>query len=186
MNSHYIYALYVLNDVPRVDVPFVIARESQPKSQKLIGSEPADGSASILICYTPHLTGSTSATSRGTLSVDSDGGSDIDEASSVDGPEDAPPASTEADVPLAAHIIRGNWISYAALPIISVADRHNIIPLMVSVLYQRRVWGIDLPVIGITLSKTGTIVQVLMGWLEPRAQGHEDLVPIFPDLLSSL
>jgi hypothetical protein len=148
--------------------------------------EPADGSASILVCYARHLTGSVSTTAGETLSIDSDGGSNIDETSSAGIPEDILLASTEAIVPLAAHILRGDWTSYAILPVISVVARDNIIPLLTSVLYQRRVWGIDRPVIGITLSKTGTIGQVLMGWLEPHAQGYEDLVLIFPELLSSL
>ncbi|CAL1710439.1 unnamed protein product [Somion occarium] len=57
---------------------------------------------------------------------------------------------------------------YCLLPIVLVADFENIVPLMTSSLFQRFVWGISDPVVGLAFSKFGTTVQVFLGWLEFR------------------
>ncbi|EGO03284.1 hypothetical protein SERLA73DRAFT_69183, partial [Serpula lacrymans var. lacrymans S7.3] len=78
--------------------------------------------------------------------------------------------------PIHAHLLptRGRHLS-AVLPIIAVADEYNIIPLMSSMLYQRRVWHIDQPVIGIIFQGTGTVGQVLFGWLDHDSGTSGDL-----------
>ncbi|KAG2358638.1 hypothetical protein BDR07DRAFT_1417204 [Suillus spraguei] len=54
---------------------------------------------------------------------------------------------------------RGRRLS-AVVPVFLVADSHNIVPLLCSTLYQRRVWG--------TVSLcTGTIATAIFGWLDP-------------------
>lgn len=55
---------------------------------------------------------------------------------------------------------------FAVLPVVCVTDKENIPSLLTSVLYQRRVWGIDEPVLGIVFSKTGTVDRSYFGWLD--------------------
>jgi hypothetical protein len=42
-------------------------------------------------------------------------------------------------------------------------------------LYQRRVWGIDKPAVGLVFSKTGTIGWIVLGWLDLEST-NDDLV----------
>lgn len=71
------------------------------------------------------------------------------------------------DVPFHAHVLTGRGIRrYCLIPIVLIADFENIVPLMTSSLYQRSVWGISEPVVGLAFSKSGVIVQVFLGWLE--------------------
>jgi hypothetical protein len=71
------------------------------------------------------------------------------------------------DLPLQALMLpgRGRCLS-AVVPVLLVADQHNIIPLLCSALYQRHVWGIRQPVVGLCCSRTGTIATAIFGWLE--------------------
>jgi hypothetical protein len=71
------------------------------------------------------------------------------------------------DLPLQAHMLpgRGRRLS-TVVPVLLVADPHNIIPLLCSALYQRHVWGIRQPVVGLCCSSTGTIATAIFGWLE--------------------
>jgi hypothetical protein len=64
------------------------------------------------------------------------------------------------DLPL--HILpgRGRRLS-AMVPVLRVADSHNIIPLLCSALYQRHVWAICQPVVGLCCSSTGTIATAI-------------------------
>ncbi|KAG2354130.1 hypothetical protein BDR07DRAFT_1238791, partial [Suillus spraguei] len=79
------------------------------------------------------------------------------------------------DLPLQAHMLsgRGRRLS-AVVPVLLVADSHNIVPLMCSTLYQRRVWGIRQPVVGLCCSSTGMIATAIFGWLDPdqSEEGH--------------
>ncbi|TFK86009.1 hypothetical protein K466DRAFT_168040 [Polyporus arcularius HHB13444] len=50
------------------------------------------------------------------------------------------------------------------VPILCVADEHNIVALMVSAVFQRQALGLDLPVIGILYPTTGSIISVLVAW----------------------
>jgi hypothetical protein len=71
------------------------------------------------------------------------------------------------DLPLQAHMLPGRGRRLAAVvPVLLVADPHNIIPLLCSALYQRHVWGIRQPVVGLCCSSTGTIATAIFGWLE--------------------
>jgi hypothetical protein len=71
------------------------------------------------------------------------------------------------DLPLQALMLpgRGRLLS-AVVPVLLVADPHNIVPLLCSALYQRHVWGIRQPVVGLCCSRTGTIATAIFGWLE--------------------
>ncbi|KAG2110468.1 hypothetical protein BD769DRAFT_1495588 [Suillus cothurnatus] len=53
----------------------------------------------------------------------------------------------------------------AVVPILLVADSHNIVPLLCSALYQRYVWGIHQPVVGLCCFSTVTISMAIFGWL---------------------
>ncbi|KAG2753438.1 hypothetical protein P692DRAFT_20241988, partial [Suillus brevipes Sb2] len=81
------------------------------------------------------------------------------------------------DLPLQAHMLpgRGRRLS-AVVPVLLVADPHNIIPLLCSALYQRHVWGIRQPVVGLCCSRTGTIAATIFGWLESD-QSEEGCMP---------
>ncbi|KAG1836825.1 hypothetical protein DFJ58DRAFT_817505 [Suillus subalutaceus] len=71
------------------------------------------------------------------------------------------------DLPLQAHMLpgRGRRLS-AVVPVLLVADSRNIVPLLCSALYQRHVWGIRQPVVGLCCSSTGTIATAIFGWLD--------------------
>ena len=70
------------------------------------------------------------------------------------------------DIPLCANMLRGYGLQLCAvLPVICVADPDDVDFLLASVLYQRCVWGIDEPAIGITLEKTGFIARIIVGWV---------------------
>ncbi|KAK0187659.1 hypothetical protein F5146DRAFT_1060011 [Armillaria mellea] len=72
------------------------------------------------------------------------------------------------DVSFHAHVLPGRGRrTDAVLPIICIADRENIVPLIASVAYQRRVWGIEDPVVGVILAKDGFTAQVVFGWTDP-------------------
>lgn len=76
-----------------------------------------------------------------------------------------------------AHILISNTIgAMAVLPVLPVADAQNIVPLISSVLYQRRVWGINLPVVGLCLSRYDTVARIYVGWLDPEVLTDAGLV----------
>jgi hypothetical protein len=79
------------------------------------------------------------------------------------------------DVPFDAHMLPGRGRRlYAILPLLCIADEENIAPLLSSVLYQRRVWGIDEPAVGLVFSKTGTIGRIILGWLDLESTNDSD------------
>ncbi|KAG2031074.1 hypothetical protein BDR03DRAFT_986662 [Suillus americanus] len=71
------------------------------------------------------------------------------------------------DLPLQAHMLpgRGRHLS-AVLPVLLVTDSHNIVPLLCSTLYQRHVWGIRHPEVGLCCSRTGTVATAIFAWLD--------------------
>ncbi|OBZ67404.1 hypothetical protein A0H81_12682 [Grifola frondosa] len=99
-------------------------------------------------------------------------GSYVDDES---GSSTALSSGSSIKVPFDAHVLPGHGRRYfAALPLICVADADNISLVISSVLYQRRVWGINEPVVGIFIPKTGAIAHVLLGWLDSEDLGSED------------
>ena len=81
------------------------------------------------------------------------------------------------DLPLQAHMLpgQGRW-NYAILPVLLIADSRNIVPLLCSTLYQRHVWGIREPVVGMCCSNTGTIATTIFGWLDYDQSGEGCMV----------
>lgn len=53
-----------------------------------------------------------------------------------------------------------------SLPVVCAADEDEIESLVTSVVCQRYVWKIPIPVIGVSLSKTGTTATIVIGWSE--------------------
>jgi hypothetical protein len=85
--------------------------------------------------------------------------------------------SPSINLPFDAHVLPGSGKrSCAVLPAICVADSDNIIPLLTSVLYQRRVWGIAEPAVGMLFAESGTIGRVILGWLDSDSSDALDLV----------
>jgi len=82
------------------------------------------------------------------------------------------------NLPLNAHMLPGRWKwHFAVLPVLMVADAHNIVPLLCSVLYQRRVWGVCEPVVGLCCSNVGTTATIIFGWLD--SNWSEDSFMVF-------
>jgi len=79
------------------------------------------------------------------------------------------------DIPFDAHCLpgRGKHVD-CNLPVIGVADEDQIQALMTSIVCQRHVLGISLPVVGISLSKYSTTASVVIGWNE--VDGEQVLV----------
>ena len=64
------------------------------------------------------------------------------------------------------------------MPVIGVVDEDQIQALMTSIVCQRHVLGISLPVVGISLSKCSTTASVVIGWNE--VEGEQVLVYLSP------
>lgn len=81
------------------------------------------------------------------------------------------------DVPFEAHLLPGRGRRLCAvLPIICVANPDTIVSLITSILYQRFVWGIDQPVVGLSFSETGTVGRVFLGWLDSGYIDRQQMV----------
>ena len=146
------------------ETPFVMPRAQNMASQP---SDLIDGHATLIaahaICSTPNIHSFRSRANSGSVededflmySADSD---------SCDGSVDS---LDGLDLPLQAHMMlgRGKW-NHVVLPVLLVADAHNIVPLLCSTLYQRLVWGIREPVVGLCCSNAGTTATAMFGWLE--------------------
>ncbi|KAG1723266.1 hypothetical protein EDB19DRAFT_2029127 [Suillus lakei] len=143
------------------DAPFVMPQGQNMASQP---SNLVDGHATLLAA---HAIFSTPRTHSDRSRTNSRNEEDDDESiysadsDSCDGSVDS------LDLPLQAHMLpgRGRCLS-AVVPVLLVADSHNIVPLLCSTLYQRRVWGIHQPVVGLCCSSTGTTATAIFGWLD--------------------
>ncbi|KAK0462012.1 uncharacterized protein EV420DRAFT_140955 [Desarmillaria tabescens] len=84
-------------------------------------------------------------------------------------------STSSLDMPFHAHVLPGRGRrTNAVLPIICIADRENIVPLIASVAYQRRVWGIEEPLVGVILAKDGFSAQIVLGWTNPPSDTGND------------
>jgi hypothetical protein len=131
-------------------------------------SDLIDGHATLIaahiICSTPRIHDDRSRTNSGN-------GEDEDElmhSADYDSCDGSVDSLDGLDLPLQAHMLpgRGKW-HYAVLPVLLVANSRNIVPLLCSTLYQRRVWGLREPVVGLCCSNTGTTATAIFGWLDP-------------------
>lgn len=86
-------------------------------------------------------------------------------------------AASSIDLPLDAHVEASSGRrTYATLPVTFAADWANILLLTSSVLYQRKAWGIDCPVVGFCVSDGTPVVRLTMGWLDATNLNEAGLV----------
>jgi hypothetical protein len=136
-----------------------------PRAQNVV-SQPSnliDGHATLLAA---HAIFSTSGTHLDKFTTSSLNEEDKDE-SMYSADSDSCDGSVDSfDLPLQAHMLpgRGGCLS-AVVPVLLVADSHNIVLLLCSAPYQRHVWGIHQPVVGLCCSSTGTTATAIFGWL---------------------
>jgi hypothetical protein len=136
-----------------------------PRAQNM-ASQPLnliDGHATLLAA---HVIFSTPGTHSDKFTTSSQNEEDKDESMYSADSDSCDSSVDSLDLPLQAHMLlgRGRRLS-AVVPVLLVADSHNIVPLLCSALYQRHVWGIHQPVVGLCCSSTGTIAMAIFGWL---------------------
>ncbi|KZP03876.1 hypothetical protein FIBSPDRAFT_448767 [Athelia psychrophila] len=123
-------------------------------------------------------------TSDGHVTHDSEPAEDNETVSEDGSARSAVSSRLSLDVPFAAHMLPGRGRRLrAVLPVICIADESNIYPLLTSALYQRRVWNIDEPVIGLVISRTGTAGQVYLAWLDAQSEEADGLFAPLSDIL---
>lgn len=76
------------------------------------------------------------------------------------------PSQASLEVPEHAHILESSrpraWVD---IPVVCVAEATEMPSVMSKVLYQRQIWGIKEPVVGIITSNRGLTVRIAIGWL---------------------
>ena len=71
------------------------------------------------------------------------------------------------DIPFDAHVLPGCGKRVECfLPVVCVADEDEINALVTSVVCQRHVCNIPLPVVGVSLARSSTTAKVVIGWAE--------------------
>lgn len=77
------------------------------------------------------------------------------------------PSQASLEVPEHAHILESSrpraWVD---IPVVCVADAEDMPSVMSKVLYQRQIWGVKEPLIGLITSNRGLTVRIAIGWLE--------------------
>ncbi|KAH7920531.1 hypothetical protein BV22DRAFT_1097977 [Leucogyrophana mollusca] len=148
------------------DATFIMPRVSDPEAST---QNAIDGVATILVSHTIHVSRTDTPGCADNMEVDSD-----THSSCREGRDEQPEASESStssqeslQVPFDAHILPGSGRRFSAvLPVLVIADEVHIAPLMCSVLYQRHVWGIHEPAVGMLYSASGTVLQVVLGWVD--------------------
>lgn len=172
---------------------------TKPRAQNVAtqSSNLIDGRASLLAAHVIFSTSHSDRSSTNTRNEEDQdestfSGTSLDWVTSLDLPvpledQDESVYSADSDtcdglvdslnLPKQAHMLRSRGKRICAVvPVLLVADLHNIVPLVCSALYQRRVWGIHQPVVGLICSKTGTTATAIFGWLESN-QSEEGRMP---------
>ena len=70
--------------------------------------------------------------------------------------------------------------SVCHIPLLCMSDEKQLPVLMSSLLYQRRVWHISDPLVGLEFSKYDTTIKLFVGWLEDDLSSDRVLVSDFP------
>jgi hypothetical protein len=79
------------------------------------------------------------------------------------------------DIPFDAHVLPGRGKRVECfLPVVCAADEDEINALVTSVVCQRHVCNISLPVVGVSLARSSTTAKVVIGW----AEGNDSIVRI--------
>ncbi|KAK7013142.1 hypothetical protein R3P38DRAFT_3207920 [Favolaschia claudopus] len=75
------------------------------------------------------------------------------------------------NVSLNGHIFQGQGRHlHALLPFLCIADEENIIEVVSSVACQRFVWGISEPAIGFQFSPSGTVMKLVLAWVDQSSR----------------
>ena len=83
-------------------------------------------------------------------------------------------------IPLDAHILPGCGKRLnCLLPVVCVAPEHEIEALLTTVVCQRYVLNISLPVVGVSLPASGTTAKIILGWAEGKEDDRSDVVQSF-------
>ena len=172
--------------IRRGQVPFILPRTNMSEQCQ---RETLDGIATVLLSYVVDRTEVSERQLTSPVDVECRSNSNLASVKLMDVDDDnvsmqyaemsTAKASTSSsiDLPFDAHVLpTREHRFYAILPLLCVTDEANIVSLMSSVLYQRYVWGIADPLIGISFSKYGTIGQVLLGWLDLESPHDDNLV----------
>ncbi|KAI0688046.1 hypothetical protein BC835DRAFT_339583 [Cytidiella melzeri] len=98
------------------------------------------------------------------------------------GPADSyslPPEAPPLDLPRDAHIVAGMgpW-NHVLLPILCVGDVNSVLDVLASAAYQRCVWKVDIPVIGIETCKYGSRARVYIAWPENCTGNDSDQIHV--------
>ncbi|KAG2129704.1 uncharacterized protein EDB93DRAFT_109566 [Suillus bovinus] len=162
------------------DAPFIMPRAQNAASQP---SNLIDGHATLLAAHAIFSEPRTYSDISMTSSLNEQDGDESIYSADCDSCDDDDSVDS-LDLPLQAHMLpgRGRCLS-VVIPVLLVADSSNIVPLLCSALYQRHVWGIRQPVVGLCCSQTGTIVTAIFGWLDQSEEGRMasfKLMHIFP------
>lgn len=92
------------------------------------------------------------------------------------------------DLPRDAHILAGigPW-THLVMPVVCIADEGSILPILSSVLSQRHVWGIELPVVGVEVSPYASIGRVYIAWRQPVTHDSNgvSVTPIYRHILAN-
>jgi hypothetical protein len=70
--------------------------------------------------------------------------------------------------------------SICHIPVLCMANEEQLPVLMSSLLYQRRVWHISDPLVGVEFSKYDTTIRLFVGWLEDDLSSGRVLVSDLP------
>jgi len=89
-------------------------------------------------------------------------------------------ASSDAlNIPFNAHILPGCGKRLnCLLPVVCVAPEHEIGSLVTAVVCQRYVLDITLPVVGVSLSNSGTTAKIILGWTDDDRDDVVGTVPL--------
>ena len=84
------------------------------------------------------------------------------------------------DLPFDAYVTpgRGKRVD-CCFPVVCAANEADIEALVTSVICQRYVWNISIPVVGISLSKSATTAIIVIGWSEVDTSNPEASVSEF-------
>ncbi|KAI0343410.1 hypothetical protein BDW22DRAFT_1355841 [Trametopsis cervina] len=86
-----------------------------------------------------------------------------------------PPASESisSQLPLDVHVLAGAGPqTRLMLPVVCVADPGSIIPLLSSIVYQRRVWNTDIPVVGVEITEYSSVARLHLAWTDSEDHIH--------------
>ncbi|KAI0312287.1 hypothetical protein OF83DRAFT_1146859 [Amylostereum chailletii] len=76
------------------------------------------------------------------------------------------------------HMMMDDWRGPDCLAALVMAKPGLVEDAISSALYQRRVWGVQSPVLGLAFDPEGTAIQVIIGWLGKDSAPNSDLPPV--------